>query len=412
MNALTRSQAQFFSLAELIGEHDVHDFMNQYWERQPLHVRRSAGKGLADILTLADMNWLFSSSVFRADEIKVAKGGAIVPSASYTSEPGEAVMLRAAANYVNTAAMLNYFQQGATLVLSQLNQKWPPLQRLKEGLQRSLSANVVTNVFLSNSDSQGFSVHYDSHDVFVIQLEGQKTWSLYDSPLPLPTKSQPFGRTGVTAGALSRTVTLEPGDVLYVPRGLFHEARTSDALSLHVTLGVHPYLWVDYVSDIVQAVGSSNVDWRRSVSTGAGTVTHAGRHTLLRQLLADLASAEELEPVADAIYEDAVNYKSRQGMHLLTDHLQQILDADKPSRSATYTVRKTTPPVIAERQAANVVVSGCGQSVSFPDRFAPVIEALLGGSNLAAEDLPGDFAAEEKLSIVRKLVGTGMLVAG
>ena len=404
-------QSRFFSLAELIGEHDVHDFMDQYWERRSLHIRRSAGNGLADVLTLADMNWLFSSCVFRTDEIKVAKGGNIVPSASYVSEPGEPVMLRAAADYVNTAAMLNCFQQGATLVLSQLNQKWPPLQRLKEGMQRSLSANVVANVFLSNSDSQGFSVHYDSHDVFVIQLEGQKTWSLYDSPLPLPTKAQAFGRTGVTAGALSQTVTLEPGDVLYVPRGVFHEARTSDTLSLHVTLGVHPYLWVDYVSDIVQAIGSSNVDWRRSVPTGAGADTHAGRHKLLRQLLADLASAEQLEPVADAIYEDAVSYKSRQGIHLMADHLQQILNADKSSRSATYTVRETTPPVTSAREAAKVVVSGCGQRVAFPERFAPIIEALLGGRRLAAEALPGDFTADEKLSIVRKRVGTGMLVA-
>jgi ribosomal protein L16 Arg81 hydroxylase len=405
------AQSKFFSLADLLGEHDVHDFMDQYWERQPLHIRPSAGKGLADVLTLADMNWLFSSCVFRADEIKVAKGGNIVPSASYVSEPGERVMLRGAGDYVNTAAMLNHFQQGATLVMSQLNQKWQPLQRLKEGLQRSLSANVVTNVFLSRADSQGFSVHYDSHDVFVIQLEGQKTWSLYDSPLPLPTKAQPFGRTGVTAGALSQTVTLEPGDMLYVPRGLFHEARTSDDLSLHVTLGVHPYLCVDYVGDIVQAMASSNVNWRRSVPAGAGAEAQAGRHKVLRQLLAELASAEELEPVADAIYEDAVSYKSRQGMHLVADHLQQVLAAEKSSRSATYTVRETTPPVTSARQAAKVVVSGCGQSVAFPERFAPVIEALLGGRRLAAETLPGDFTADEKLSIVRKLVGTGVLVA-
>ena len=406
-----QAQSHFFSLAELIGGHDVQDFMDRYWERQPLHIRGSAGKGLADVLTMADMNWLFSNCVFRTDEIKVAKGGSVVPSAAYVSEPGEAVMLRAAGDYVNAAAMLNLFQQGATLVLSQLNQKWQPLQRLKDGLQRSLSANVVTNVFLTNSDSQGFSVHYDSHDVFVIQLEGQKTWSLYDSPLPLPTKAQPFGRTGVTAGPLSQTVVMEPGDVLYVPRGVFHEARTSDDLSLHLTLGVHPYLWIDYVNDIIQATGSSNVDWRRSVPTGAGADARADRQKMLRQLLEDLATAENLGPAADAIYEDAVRYKSRQGIHLMADHLQQILDASKSSRDAAYMVRETTPPVTSARQAAKVVVSGCGQSVAFPERFAPIVEALLGGKKLTADALPDDFTADEKLAVVRKLVGTGMLVA-
>jgi hypothetical protein len=107
-----------------------------------------------------------------------------------------------------------------------------------------------------------------------------------------------------------------------------------------------------------------------------------------------------------------VSYKSRQGMHLVENHLQQILAAEKSPRGATYTIRETTPPVTSARQANKVVVSGCGQSVAFPERFAPIVEALLGGGRHAADALPGDFAADEKHAIVRKLVGTGMLVAG
>jgi hypothetical protein len=67
--------------------------------------------------------------------------------------------------------------------------------------------------------------------------------------------------------------------------------------------------------------------------------------------------------------------------------------------------------VTSARQAAKIVMSGCGQAVAFPEKFAPIIEALLGHNGLTIEDLPGDFATDEKLSIVRKLVGTGMLVA-
>ena len=36
-----------------------------------------------------------------------------------------------------------------------------------------------------------------------------------------------------------------PGDTLYLPRGWLHEALTSDTDSLHITVGVNVYTWLD-----------------------------------------------------------------------------------------------------------------------------------------------------------------------
>jgi ribosomal protein L16 Arg81 hydroxylase len=411
MDALTPPEMHSGTLSELLGEHDVATFMEQYWERQPLHIRASRTNNFGNLLTLADLNRLLASCVFRADECKVAHGGNIVASSAYVSEPGERVMQRIVGDYVNAAALLNCFNQGATLVLSQLNHKWPPLQRLKEGLQRNLSANVVTNVFLSNRHSQGFALHYDSHDVFVLQLDGRKTWSLHDSPITLPTKAQAFGRTGVTAGPVTQTEILEAGDVLYVPRGVFHEAHTSDTVSLHVTLGVHPYLWIDYIGDVLQEFGSARLRWRGSVPHGAGLGAQATRDVLLRDILAELLNSEDLRPLAAATYHDAIRHRSRHGTHLFVDHLDQILRADSLSISSTLSMRDMTPPVGMTRRNGSVVVTGCGQNVTFLASCGPMIEALIAGGSFVVNDLPGDCTPDEKLAFARKLIGMGILVA-
>jgi ribosomal protein L16 Arg81 hydroxylase len=301
------------SLSDLLRPHDEASFFADYWEQRPLHIRKGVGDVISDLLTLDTMDRLLSDLAFRVDECKVACDGQIIPASSYLAQPGMRVMERAAAEYVSVAAALNWFDQGATLVFAQLNQKWPPLQSLKEELERSLLATVLANVFLSNRNSQGFSLHYDSHDVFVLQLHGQKIWSLYDNPIELPTKSQSFGTTGVSAGALKNTVTLEPGDILYVPRGYFHEARTTDTVSLHVTLGVHPYLWVAFLGDMLTRLGSERIGLRRSVSRGFMGASQDERVALLREMANEMMNFDAFGGLAEDIYLEAIRRRLRCG---------------------------------------------------------------------------------------------------
>jgi hypothetical protein len=104
-------------------------------------------------------------------------------------------------------------------------------------------------------NSPGFTAHYDTHDVFVLQLAGRKTWRIDAPPIALPHRSQPFAPQDYAPppepwGELE----LAAGDLLYLPRGWVHSTRTSDGFSAHVTLGVSVYTWVDLVSELMQAV--------------------------------------------------------------------------------------------------------------------------------------------------------------
>jgi ribosomal protein L16 Arg81 hydroxylase len=51
---------------------------------------------------------------------------------------------------------------------------------------------------------------------------------------------------------LVKGLTLNPGQVLYIPRGAYHEALTSDSFSLHLTIGVFPDTWADLASRLIE----------------------------------------------------------------------------------------------------------------------------------------------------------------
>ena len=78
----------------------------------------------------------------------------------------------------------------------------------------------------------------------MVQLEGAKTWRLFAPLVRTPRRYQKVKLRRAELGPLQRTVTLQAGDVLYVPAGVPHEcvAVNSDdggsGDSLHATFGV------------------------------------------------------------------------------------------------------------------------------------------------------------------------------
>ena len=85
----------------------------------------------------------------------------------------------------------------------------------------------------------------------VLQLVGSKEWKVYETvPVPYPYPGEEAGKDGnsipqqVLDGRLCIDVTLQPGDVLYMPRGFVHEARSpTNALSFHVTIALATHDW-------------------------------------------------------------------------------------------------------------------------------------------------------------------------
>lgn len=140
------------------------------------------------------------------------------------------------------------YLDGATLVFAGLERYWQPVGALCAALIKELEWVFTINAYVTPTNSQGFGLHTDNQDVFVLQLSGRKDWRVLHRPIVDPIQGQMLGRPGSldptammryeeAGGQPEWEGTLEPGDLLYIPRGFVHEAKTSEvAPSMHLTL--------------------------------------------------------------------------------------------------------------------------------------------------------------------------------
>jgi lysine-specific demethylase/histidyl-hydroxylase NO66 len=106
------------------------------------------------------------------------------------------------------------------------------------------------NVYLTPPGTQGFALHFDDIDAFVLQLSGTKSWKVYapnDKEALLPRQPPTAHFEPGSHGDPVLEVDLTPGDLLYLPRGAPHQAVASpDSHSLHVTISTNQMnSWAD-----------------------------------------------------------------------------------------------------------------------------------------------------------------------
>ncbi|GAB2224905.1 hypothetical protein Drorol1_Dr00005684 [Drosera rotundifolia] len=142
------------------------------------------------------------------------------------------------------------------------------------------------NLYLTPPNSQGLSCHYDDHCVFICQLLGTKQWMVSPNPVvQLPRLYEhlqnPSGST-----AERRHIVLREGDILYIPRGIAHEASTSMGgngldgaadFSLHLTLSVEiepPFEWEGFAHIALHCWSQSNCNTPQNLATGSCSRIH------------------------------------------------------------------------------------------------------------------------------------------
>jgi ribosomal protein L16 Arg81 hydroxylase len=171
---------------------------------------------------------------------------------------------------------------------------------LAAAIEAEFDHAVHANVYITPGNAIGFSPHYDTHEVFVLQIAGSKRWRIHKPPLPLPHRSHPFDPRSYVPSDPGSELDLVPGDLLYLPRGFVHTTETSDSFSIHVTLGITVYTWVDLLTEWVQ-LSTHRPSFRRALPPG-----FAGRedvsHSLgkrLRQMSAELQSITDYDAFLD-----------------------------------------------------------------------------------------------------------------
>jgi hypothetical protein len=195
------------------------------------------------------------------------QGSAAVPEGDYLREDGR----------VDLPALHARFDAGATLIVSQFHELHPPLMRFCRGLEQVFLHGAQANIYLTPPGAQGFRTHYDTHDVLVLQVVGEKKWRLFPGqPVPRPTRRTPWPGNLAPEGEPA-TLTLKPGETLYVPRGVLHDAAAQEGgASLHITIGLMDpsfasvlRLAVDLLEETEPGLRESFPTWRLAEGPGA-----------------------------------------------------------------------------------------------------------------------------------------------
>ncbi|MEQ1864240.1 MAG: cupin domain-containing protein [Micropepsaceae bacterium] len=228
--------------ADFIAPFDEGAFRTQYCGQRPVHIRRDAQAGTS-ILSWSRLNEVLAITPYwNEDTLKLYFKSRAALRDNYCDTANLARGLSAPANPAKVKALLGL---GASLVANHLHRVCPEVGTVAAMLGREFAARVSANVYCSFKGVQAFQTHYDLHDVFAVQTEGEKTWRVYearaDTPVsPLPPGDEVEKWLTASRGRLLFEVVMKPGDILYLPRGQYHDALTGSQASLHVTFGVVP----------------------------------------------------------------------------------------------------------------------------------------------------------------------------
>ena len=232
--------------ASLLGHQAPEQFFAETWERD-LALHRGAFAGADRLLTPDQFEALVTSAATeRSSRLSIV---------DKIARPIPAGTDAAAA----ASSVFRAYHAGSTLLLTELEHHWRPITRLCRALEGELfelgvrmTRRIGANAYLTPARSQGFDVHYDDHCVFIVQLTGAKQWQIYAPrvELPLDRCTAPIPPHELDPPILD--AELAPGDVLYIPRGFPHAARTRGEPSLHLTLGLTTLTWLALVQDALR----------------------------------------------------------------------------------------------------------------------------------------------------------------
>ena len=273
-----------------------------------------------------------------------------------------------------------WLRRGASMVLNDIDQLTPGLKAAAAALERGLEGKVQANLYCSWRAHPGFGSHFDTHEVFALHIAGEKTWRIYERHFEDPVNHPSFKSFGQDfhdrqRGALSMEVPMRPGDLLYIPRGWYHDALATSAASLHVAFGLTSAIGLDLVGVLFDRAVQDPL-FRAAVPSGAALGPHVGR-------LADRLAALGREAgtlAAFAAFVDAFRYP-REGISLPAD----------AAAGAGWRVGPADARVL-ERQGRWFVGAG-GRAVAVPPGLEEPIGWILAAGEVDDDGLAAAFPA-------------------
>lgn len=405
-------------------------FARRHWGRRPLlSPAAELPAGFSDLLSPADVDELLAGRGLRTPFVRVVRDGRPAALSSYTT--AGTVGSVQLSDLADPAGLARAYAEGATLVLNSLHRLRPPLREFCAQLASELGHPAQVNAYITPPGSRGFGLHHDTHDVFVLQVDGEKRWLVHEPVVPLPLPSQTSAAYAEQHGGLPTdsapllSVVLRPGDALYLPKGYLHAAETTAERSIHLTVGLMTTTWYDVVGDVWKAA-ERDMAFRHPLPMAAAGGPDAAEDdaALLIKTAAQWLADLPVEQVRDIVRRRRVGAVPVEPLRALAQtELVRRLDSHTPVRLRRG-LRVTLEPAEgadASEATGAVVLRLSDRRIAMPAVVRPAVQMLLSGAAVTAESLltaygpdsgsqPG-WDTADGVVLLRRLVREGVLVA-
>jgi hypothetical protein len=387
-------------LAWLVYPRSVSEFLADYWERGPLLLQHRGECYYRDLLTSEDLDNIISSPSARYPAIRLAKGGWFYPPDAYTKDIQVGFLKFHGVPDVDKISA--EYAKGATITLPALHRTWEPLLRLCARLEGQLDHSVHGNAYVTPGRAVGFPPHYDTHDIFVLQIAGCKHWRIDKPTIELPHDSQPCIPQNYIPGPRLAEIEMGPGDLLYLPRGYAHSTTTGKLHSAHITIGINIYSWVDLLG---KAFPSSfeRTDLRRGLPVGFAS--RAELRPTIKEQLARLIPAPPSGLEGDRLLDELIG-RIQPGRLRVPERFRTaaiVISAD----SLLSAPRKQRYEIKTDSLGVTLLFEG--RSYIFPSGAGSVLQAMCERPAFRAQELVEAPGIDPLLGFVRYLQGIGFL---
>jgi hypothetical protein len=378
------------TLRSLIAPVTEKEFRDRYCEQRTLIVHRRDPAYYDDLFTLRD----FDEAITRSpDYVKIADAA----TKKNRRHGGETVS--------GLEAILNDMREGSTLVLDQLHNREPKLGLLCRLLAQELGHSFQTNLYLTPPNGQGFTPHWDNHDVFILQVVGSKHWRIENGRRIFPAKGDTMGEDGRELQGELDSFTLEQGDLIYIPRGFVHAAECGSEPSLHITLGVIPAFLEDLLQVAIKAAVKRDERLRIALPFG---FMRGGREGLVKDAMA------ALREVTDETFLSAVvdQYRDELVRKFPLDVSGQVVDFFHPTPLVVGDVVGPRRGIVYRMNVGNdsVRLNFGARSIVFPGFFREALDFALNTPAYAIRDIAGELQDEERIVFAERLMQEGLVV--
>ncbi|KAB8332156.1 cupin [Scytonema tolypothrichoides VB-61278] len=230
---------------DILKPYTVEEFFKKNWTNEAVFISSGDQTKFAHLFSWEKLTYLLNFHQFKYPDLRLALDEKVLDESA-------------------NANIIQRCQEGATLILNGVHKLIPELSTLASEIKYDFGYGVQVNAYCSWPQKQGFSSHYDTHEVFILQIDGTKQWYVFRDTIKYPLPEQKSSSFSPPEGEAYLSCTLKPGDVLYIPRGHWHYAVAVDEPSLHLTLGVHCKTGVNFLEWLVNELRQQE-EWRKSM---------------------------------------------------------------------------------------------------------------------------------------------------